>query len=468
MGDGGLERIVAGFGRRRVVVLSDRYPPDDAGGAERSLHLLMREPVLRDQAMVVTFDKSLACPERRGVDGVDVLALPANAAWPLHRLSQAEVDRHKQKRFGGKWPKFLAEALSLGVRAPALHAPAIAAQLLRPPPGGVRMAHATIPEGRSQADIRIILDGVRPKLVHADNARSIMMAADVLTDRNEAMVALVRDHRFTSFRFDQGLAPLDPAGLGLGARFSASCARAALAYRQACLKRPAAVIATSRFLAGTLDGVAPGGRLRRLPLEPVELPSYAQGAQRSDFTVLLVGSLSQNKGQAHLLRGWPELVARMPNVRFDLAGRGPTRADIERVAKRHGVEDRIRLHGYVTGDALARLYQEADVVALPTMWAEPFGRVPIEAGAAGRPVVAYASGGLVETVVDGVTGRVVPRGDRAAFVDALADLAADPVARIRMGEAGRARVVETYSPRRLAGLLAAVWDEAIAEAGLDG
>ena len=77
--------------------------------------------------------------------------------------------------------------------------------------------------------------------------------------------------------------------------------------------------------------------------------------------------------------------------------------------------------------------------------------------------MAYASGGLVETVLDGVTGRIVERGDLAAFVAALAELASDPAARARMGEAGRARVVEGYAPARLAEMLAGVWDEVLGD-----
>ncbi|RXF75418.1 glycosyltransferase family 4 protein [Hansschlegelia zhihuaiae] len=456
---GDLQRIAAEIGRRRVVVLSDRYPPDSGGGAELSLHLLMREPALRDQSLVVTFDKSLPGPRRREIDGVDVLALPMNAAWPLHRMSQDQVERLKARRYGLKWPKFLAEAAACALRDPKIHGPALGLRLVGDPPGGVRMAHATVPEGRVQPEIRTVLDAVRPDVVHADNARSIMMAADVLAERAEPLVAFVRDHRFTSLRFDQALGPPDDA-LTFRERLAARCARAALAYRQACLRRATAVIATSAHLAETLAEIVPAGRLKRLPLEPVELPQHGLGAGGESFSILVVGTLTRNKGQAHLLEAWPEIVARIPNARIDFAGQGEARSEIERVARRLGVTDRVTLHGHVTGETLARLYRDCDVVALPTLWSEPFGRVPLEAGAAGRPVVAYASGGLVENVLDGVTGRLAPSRDVVAFAEALADLAADPQTRRRMGEAGRARVAEAYAPSRLADQLAGVWDEA--------
>lgn len=458
---GGLDRILGEIGHRRAVVISDRYPPDTAGGAELSLHLLLREDALRGQAVVVTFDKTLQGPKRRDIDGVDVIALPMSAAWPLHRLSQFEVERAKRLPLGLKWRTFLGEAAACGWRDPRAHGPALTLKLLAgAPPGGVRMAHVTVPEGRSQADIRTIVERVRPDMVHADNARSIMMAADVLADRPEPLVALVRDHRFTSLRFDQTHAPLAPPRTHIRERLAAVCARQALDFRQTCLRRATIVVATSAHLAGTLARVVPQGRLRRLPLEPVELPGHALRGESETFSILVVGSLSTNKGQPHLVKAWPEIRARVPNARIDLAGRGPARDELVRLVERMNAGDRITLHGQVGRDELARLYRDCDVVALPTLWSEPFGRVPLEAGGAGRPVVAYASGGLVETVVEGVTGRLAPRGDIAAFVAALADLAADPVARERMGEAGRARVVEAFAPARLAGVLAAVWEEA--------
>lgn len=465
MVDGELGRIAADVGRRRVVVLSDRYPPDTVGGAELSLHLLMREAALREQSVVVTFDKSLESPIHRQIDGVDVIALPANAAWPLHRLSQQQVERLKRRPSAAKWAAFIWETLSCAARSPRVHAPAIALQLAGRPDGGARMAHATVPEGRAQADIRALLDLIRPEIVHADNARSIMMAADVLENRPEPLVALVRDHRFTSLRFDQTLDPLEPAAHDLRERLAAVAARTALAYRQKCLRRADAVIATSVHLAETLKSVTPAGRLMRLPLAPVALPEPTPPPDRDAFAILIVGSLSNNKGQAHLIDAWPDLLARIPNARIDIAGQGPSEPEIEELIARHDASDRIRLHGHVGGQALAELYRDCDVVALPTLWSEPFGRVPLEAGGASRPVVAYGSGGLVETVVDGVTGRVVERGDLCAFIDALAELACDGEMRARMGAAGRERVLRDYAPVGLAEMLAAVWDDVAGGAG---
>jgi glycosyltransferase involved in cell wall biosynthesis len=78
------------------------------------------------------------------------------------------------------------------------------------------------------------------------------------------------------------------------------------------------------------------------------------------------------------------------------------------------------------------LLRSADLV-LCTPWYEPFGLVPLEAMACGVPVVGSAVGGLLDTVVPGVTGALVPPRDPAALAVAVRQLLADPALRARYG-----------------------------------
>jgi glycosyltransferase involved in cell wall biosynthesis len=94
------------------------------------------------------------------------------------------------------------------------------------------------------------------------------------------------------------------------------------------------------------------------------------------------------------------------------------------------------------------LYRRADVVIYPTIEPEPFGLVPLEAMSTRRPVVASRIGGIMETVVDGVTGYLVEPGDHTALADRLAQLHQQPDLCRRMGDAGRARVVSDFDLRR--------------------
>jgi glycosyltransferase involved in cell wall biosynthesis len=77
------------------------------------------------------------------------------------------------------------------------------------------------------------------------------------------------------------------------------------------------------------------------------------------------------------------------------------------------------------------------VGVVPSIWPEPQPVVTFEAMACGRPVVASATGGLIEAVIDGETGLLVPPGDVSALREALRRLLSDPALRKRMGEAAR-------------------------------
>jgi len=104
--------------------------------------------------------------------------------------------------------------------------------------------------------------------------------------------------------------------------------------------------------------------------------------------------------------------------------------------------------GWRSHDTLAELYSRADICVAPSLWAEPFGMVAVEAMASGRPVVASDIGGLADSVVDGETGFLVPPGDARALADKLRMLLDDAELRAEMGKRGRAHVEHNfYWPR---------------------
>jgi len=108
-----------------------------------------------------------------------------------------------------------------------------------------------------------------------------------------------------------------------------------------------------------------------------------------------------------------------------------------------------------------RMLPALDVFVSPSD-GEPFGRVIVEAMAAGVPVIATDSGGKSEIVEDGVTGIIVPQGDVAALAEAMESLMRDPPRRAALGEAARARAHSDFSADRVASEVMTVWDEALA------
>lgn len=105
--------------------------------------------------------------------------------------------------------------------------------------------------------------------------------------------------------------------------------------------------------------------------------------------------------------------------------------------------------GWQDYEEIRALYREADICVVPSVWDEPFGMVALEAMSTGRPVVASRVGGLQRIVVDGETGLLFERGDAAQLKRCLAKLLDDVELRRRMGAAGRKRVEEEYTWKRV-------------------
>ncbi|OMH34847.1 glycosyltransferase [Tersicoccus sp. Bi-70] len=130
------------------------------------------------------------------------------------------------------------------------------------------------------------------------------------------------------------------------------------------------------------------------------------------------------------------------------------------LARELGIEDRVVLHGRVDRTGAAALLAAADVVAC-TPWYEPFGMVPLEAAACGRPVVGSAVGGLLDSVEDGVTGLLVPPRDVTATAVALRRVLGDREFAARMGRAGRDRVERLFGWDRVAESTETVYDRVL-------
>jgi glycosyltransferase involved in cell wall biosynthesis/aminoglycoside phosphotransferase (APT) family kinase protein len=158
--------------------------------------------------------------------------------------------------------------------------------------------------------------------------------------------------------------------------------------------------------------------------------------------VLLPARLERQKRQALLL----EAIAGLPDVVAVLAGDGPDRSALERLAADLGIIDRVRFLGI--RDDVPALMAAADAIALPSD-AEGLPLVALEALAARKPLVATGIGGTREVVEDGVTGRLVPPGDAAALGEALREVLADPVQAARMAASGQEVVERRFSEQQM-------------------
>ena len=247
----------------------------------------------------------------------------------------------------------------------------------------------------------------------------------------------------------------------------------AKAYYNSVMARGDVVIANSRFTAEAIRAAYAGwsfmdeARLVTIPrgadlsaFDPAALTEERRAAARAalggrdgggggGFDVLLPGRLTSWKGQrvlidaARLLRDRGQASGLTVALVGGAQGRDGYEGELRGMIEAHGLTDIVHLRGH--WDDMPAAYDWADVVVSASTRPEAFGRVAVEAMAMGRPVIASAHGGALETIAEGETGILVPPGDAGALADALAGLATDPDRRARLGAAGRARARGRFS-----------------------
>lgn len=180
------------------------------------------------------------------------------------------------------------------------------------------------------------------------------------------------------------------------------------------------------------------------------------GAAPDEPVILHLARLTPWKGQALLLEALAELLNRFPRdwlcvFAGDAQGRGDYRQRLVTLARRLGLERRIRFAGHV--DDVAGAFAAADLAVLPSTEPEAFGRAAVEAQAAMVPVVVADHGAMSETVLappevsrDNRTGWRVPPRDKDALADALFEALQTSKERLQeIGERGRAHALTHFS-----------------------
>jgi len=190
--------------------------------------------------------------------------------------------------------------------------------------------------------------------------------------------------------------------------------------------------------------LAANGLTRRrvvpFPVTIIPKPSSGHDNRRR---VVFAGRIVSQKGVAVLIRA-----AREVDGEFVICGDGRQLQAMRSLARRIGVERRVHFKGWLGAEDLANEFASASVVVVPSLWPEPFGLVGIEALAAGRPVIASATGGIEDWLDDGISGLCVKPGDVDDLAQALNRLLADPDMQRTMGEAGKLAVHARFSPER--------------------
>jgi glycosyltransferase involved in cell wall biosynthesis len=208
------------------------------------------------------------------------------------------------------------------------------------------------------------------------------------------------------------------------------------------------------------------------------MDAFPVSPSRSDFVswclrgehpspvVTLIGRISPWKGQDIFIHAAAEVLKTFPECRFQIVGSALFGEDaledeLKQLAAALGVSDRIEFLGFRKD--VPEIISASSLVVHASTVPEPFGQVIIQAMAAGKPVVATRGGGVLEIVVDGVTGLLVPMKDVHAMAEAIGKILSDPVKAGKMGAAGKERFLEKFTiektVEKVQEVYAAFWNE---------
>ena len=236
-------------------------------------------------------------------------------------------------------------------------------------------------------------------------------------------------------------------------------------YQGAKDTSPTSRIAQERLLCSSVDAVVATctdevAELRKLGLDPKRATVIPCGVDTDTFRprpirdikrrrpfILVVGRLVPRKGVEDVVRAMCHVrnadlvIAGGPDAEYLSAD--PEVKRLQAIARSVGVAGRVHFLGAVDRMVLPELMARAELV-VSAPWYEPFGIVPLEAMASGRALVGTAVGGLLDSVVHGVTGDLVPARRPDMLGRVLNALLADPNRRASYGAMGRARAVSRY------------------------
>lgn len=213
------------------------------------------------------------------------------------------------------------------------------------------------------------------------------------------------------------------------------------------LKKADALFSTGHIMAKKVSRYAPARPVEVTPFG-VDTAAFSPAPGRGGRGSLRIGffkALKHIYAPQDVIDAFALLVssAKAPAAELCIYGDGPLRGELERRVLRLGLQGRVHFFGRIPHSRVPEAMNGCDIFCAPS-YAESFGVAALEAMAAGLPCVTSDADGFREIIEDGVTGYIVPRGDVRALAGRLAALAEDEMLRLRIGRAGRARVVEHY------------------------
>lgn len=225
------------------------------------------------------------------------------------------------------------------------------------------------------------------------------------------------------------------AGSWQGSRLKTACYAAVLytGHLTGIWRNVTHWIAISEFVKKVL--IRGGISAERISVVPNQIGSEspAHPSRPREKFLLYIGRLSEEKGVRVLGEAWKTVESRGADGKLVIAGDGPLKNELAESLKDC---DRVEFTGFASGERKDALLSGCRAMVIPSVWWEAFGLVACEAYKWSKPVLAAASGGLREIVVDGKTGWLHPPGDAAVLADQIQEAFSDETACLSRGASG--------------------------------
>ena len=180
-----------------------------------------------------------------------------------------------------------------------------------------------------------------------------------------------------------------------------------------------------------------------------------------EHIILSVGRISYRKGIHVLLNAMKILTEEVDDIRLIIIGEGEMSLFLRTQARLLDIEDRVSFMGYVPSQQLPKFFGVTDIFVLPSITAEAFGIVLLEAMASGKPIVATNVGGIPEVVESSKSGILVGPGDEYALAKVIFSLLKDENLRNELGKNGRKAVEKRYSWDIISGKIEEVYQKLV-------
>ena len=168
------------------------------------------------------------------------------------------------------------------------------------------------------------------------------------------------------------------------------------------------------------------------------------GIEADDFVIVMIASLTRNKGHKVLLHAARQLRQQHPRIKFLVVGDGPLRGELNGEAKQFGLAGHVVFTGQQKD--VSPYLEMAHTIVLPTLFREGLSVALIEGASAGLPLVGSNLGGIPEVIEHQQNGFLVRPGDAAGLAAAIGRLIENPDLRERMGRASREIYEKRFPP----------------------